>query len=146
MSGGIVTPIAPHIAHDDNNVVEKPDFVRRLIDDHLPAIESVIRLNAEERAKKEQRSEPSAMDCMKAVQEYMPGTPIVPEKPKWVWLNQNVTGFMVITALMALTFGVIGTRGDGAGAAAALEIAKIFAGALVGGAAGAGAAAAATRR
>ena len=61
------------------------------------------------------------------------------------WFHANVTGLMVITAVMALAFGAFGVWGlafSGVSkeiTASFLDIAKLFAGALVGAAGAAGA-------
>lgn len=63
----------------------------------------------------------------------------------WGWLSANVTSFMIITTILTIAFGILGflpILSSGAGAeikgmsTSFLEISKIFAGALVGGAAG----------
>jgi hypothetical protein len=102
---------------------------------YFPVVKEKILLRANELGAPKK---PTAKDFMAALQEYIPGEPIPPVKQRWSWINQNVTGFMVITAIMTITFGVLGisSRVENAGF---LEIAKIFAGALVGGAAGAAA-------
>jgi hypothetical protein len=54
------------------------------------------------------------------------------------WVRDNITGLMVISAFMALAFGILGAWGLQAGGATKeatagfLDIAKLFAGALVG--------------
>jgi hypothetical protein len=54
------------------------------------------------------------------------------------WLRENITGLMVISAFMALAFGVLGAWGISVGGATKeatngfLDIAKLFSGALVG--------------
>jgi hypothetical protein len=65
-------------------------------------------------------------------------------RPKWSWLAQNVTGLMVVAAILALAFGLMGVLGEVSGKlkepSGFLDIAKLFAGALVGAAGGAAAA------
>ena len=73
-----------------------------------------------------------------------------PEKlePPGRWLRDNITGLMLITPLLTITFGVLGAWALSASTTAKdatsgfLDIAKLFAGALIGaaGAAGVGAA------
>jgi hypothetical protein len=54
------------------------------------------------------------------------------------WLRENITGLMVISAFMALAFGILGAWGISVGGATKeatngfLDIAKLFSGALVG--------------
>jgi hypothetical protein len=57
---------------------------------------------------------------------------------RFSWLHDNITGLMVISAFMALAFGYLGAWGLTAGGATQtatagfLDIAKLFAGTLVG--------------
>ena len=59
-----------------------------------------------------------------------------PAAEKRSWLVDNITGLMVVSAFLALAFGVLGVLGlkaePNAVASGFLDIAKIFAGALVG--------------
>lgn len=113
---------------------EEEAILDQLVAMYFPLIKEKIYLKAEEMA----TGRPTPKDFMAALQLYIPGEPFAPVKQRWSWINQNVTGFMAITALMTVLFGVLGivpqVKVDGF-----LEIAKIFAGALVGGAAGAAA-------
>jgi hypothetical protein len=59
-------------------------------------------------------------------------------KSRSSWIHENITGIMVFSAVMALAFGVLGVWGLSAGGnlkdvtSGFLDIAKLFAGALVG--------------
>jgi hypothetical protein len=74
------------------------------------------------------------------------------EKPERTnWIRENITGLMFVTTLLTVTFGVLGAWGLSASADAKtatsgfLDIAKLFAGALVGAAGAAGVSAAAKK-
>ncbi|MGO1075533.1 hypothetical protein [Inquilinus sp. CA228] len=81
----------------------------------------------------------AGVDWMKAFLSYLK---IVEKRElrRWQWVRENITGLMVISAVMALAFGYLGYLGTVAGvdsnlaaqAAGFLDIAKLFAGALVG--------------
>ena len=116
------------------------DIFERLFDLYIPPVKEKIRVRADEIATLAGHNSRTAQDVMKALDEYIPGEPYQPVKPRWGWINQNVTGFMAITAAMTLIFGVLGIMPQ-VKVEGFLEIAKIFAGALVGGAAGAAASA-----
>jgi hypothetical protein len=75
--------------------------------------------------------------------------PVLPSRfSRRSWLQENITGLMLVTAILTVAFGVLGAWGLTAPTAAKdatsgfLDIAKLFAGALVGaaGAVGVGAA------
>jgi hypothetical protein len=112
-----------------------------------------IRARATEIAKTDgDCQEMTAADAFDALREFIPGRPVapsLPERPQG-WFNKNVSGFIGITAVLALCFGALGLVPFFSSVAAQsttyapvaqgfLEVAKIFAGALVGGAAGAAA-------
>jgi hypothetical protein len=78
------------------------------------------------------------VDWMKAFLQYLD----ILERPlrsRTSWLRENVTGLMVIATLMALAFGILGAMGFMSSnpatkdaTAGFLDIAKLFAGAVVG--------------
>ena len=116
-----------------------------------------MRTRASDIAKEDDRQDVIAADVFNALREFIPGKPLPSaatseheELQRQGWFNKNVTGFIGITGGLAIVFGILGlvpfamkTEQNQAYAQVAtgfLEIAKLCAGALVGGAAGAAAA------
>ncbi len=116
----------------------------------LDQVKPKVRQRAEEIAQTNDRKEITVADAIDAIREFIPGKPspsvsAVEPPRRWGWFNRNVTGFIGVTATLAIIFGVLGlvpflkenvSDKYAPVAATFLEIAKIFAGALVGGAAG----------
>jgi hypothetical protein len=116
------------------------ELFKRIQDVYLPPILERVKLRAAEIAKEKEHQFPLAEDVMQAFQDYIPGRRVSEFKHRWVWLNQNVTGFMAVAGFLTLTFGVLALIASlKGGGAEYFEVMKIFAGALVGGAAGAAA-------
>lgn len=114
-----------------------------------------IKAKAKERslelARLDGRDQATSHDIVDSIREFVSYRPSVgpaslPTKEPG-WWNKNVTGFIGITAALTIVFGVLGLLGTlrdlpkefAQVTGSFLEIAKIFAGALVGGAAGAAA-------
>jgi hypothetical protein len=122
-----------------------PTIPEGLWGEFIPRIKSGIIAEYEQLPNKSTQQENQNVDWMRAFLHYVD---IVENRRvrKWSWLRENVTGLMMISAVMALAFGYLGAWGLYAGGqsqtatARFLDIAKLFAGALVG-AAGATAAA-----
>jgi hypothetical protein len=105
-----------------------------------------VRDRAREIAESDKRTEATAVDAFDALKEFIPGKPVTSlPAQRDGWINRNVTGFIGITAVLTIVFGILGLAPlfskefPKEAATGFLEIAKIFAGALVGGAAGAAA-------
>jgi hypothetical protein len=110
---------------------------------YLAPIKVKVGERAREIANSDGRPEFAAGDVFEALKDYVPGKPVAPERQVG-WFNRNVTGFIGITSGLAIIFGLLGivpflikdvSKDYLPIATAFLEIAKIFAGAIVGGAA-----------
>ena len=128
------------------------DLFDRVWEMYADPMRERIRIRAREIAKLDKREDVTASDAFEAIREFLPGRPFPPETntnhpAKSRWWSQNVTGFMFVTGLLTMLFGFFGAvpffldysevqanaiSGETQGF---LEVAKIFAGALVGGAA-----------
>jgi hypothetical protein len=112
---------------------------------YLSSIKPRVVDRAKAIAEADGRSELSAVDVFDALKEYVPGKPVSSDgtSMRFGWFNRNVTGFIGITAGLAIVFGLMGVvpfikdvnKDYLPVASGFLEIAKIFAGAIVGGAA-----------
>jgi hypothetical protein len=116
------------------------DVFDRTWDDYLKPLKAKVRERAMVRAQGDSRQEIDLPDAVEAIQEYVgtknDGSPNRAEG----WFHKNVSGFIGIVAVLAVIFGILGTLPQTKDAASGLfEIAKMLAGALVGGAAGAAA-------
>ena len=109
-------------------------------DEYLAPVLAEIRRNAE----REAGGEPlRATHVFRAFEDYFAHT----HRPRsfGAWLHDNI--FLVLAVLLTLAFGAFGLyHPDDGDVAGFLDISKIFAGAVVGGAAGSGAAVFARRR
>jgi hypothetical protein len=125
------------------------DLFDRIWDLYIDPVKPRIRSRASEIAKADDRSEVTAIDVFEALKEFVPGKQIA-QSPASAssqgWFNRTFAGFTGIAGIMALAFGVLGLVGIFSANASVskategfLEIAKIFAGAMVGGAVGAAA-------
>jgi hypothetical protein len=110
---------------------------------YIESVRPRIKDRATELAKQDERSEPTAIDIFHAIQEFVPGKslPVTMERTQG-WFSRTFSGFTAVAGIMTLAFGVLGLAGANSGSPAVatattgfLEIAKIFAGAMVGGAA-----------
>jgi hypothetical protein len=71
------------------------------------------------------------------------------ESPRPGWIRENITGLMLVTAILTVAFGILGAWGISNSTTATsgfLDIAKLFAGTLVGAAGAAGIGAATAKR
>ena len=105
---------------------------------YLPPVMEKVRRRAVELAESD-KQEPNEIHVFRACDEFFEGrtspASAANRKRFWPWLEANFTGFMIITAALAIIFGYFGVANGNN--KEFLEIAKIFAGALVGAAAGA---------
>jgi hypothetical protein len=112
---------------------------------YIDSVRPRIKDRATEIAKLDERAEPTAIDIFHAIQEFVPGKSQsvgIQSERTLGWFNRTFSGFTAVAGLMALAFGVLGLGGAYLGTEKVaeatkgfLEIAKIFAGAMVGGAA-----------
>lgn len=111
------------------------DDFDRACQKYLPEITAQIRLEAQRRAGRGKRiSEPEAFRALDAYFRTIP-----PLKRGWADLvHENL--FVIIAVLMMMVFGwlAFGSSGEAGGNRAFLDIAEIFAGAVVGSVAGSG--------
>lgn len=105
---------------------------------YFPRVVEDVRKRAIELAVSENKK-PDEIHVFRACDEYFLGKGNLSRKRLWPWLEANFTGFMIITSILAIIFGYFGAVGGEEKNKEFLEIAKIFAGALVGAAAGAAA-------
>jgi hypothetical protein len=111
----------------------------RTWEDYLDPIKTKVWDRATELAQTDGRQQITTADAFDAIREYIPGKAFSPAPPEG-WFHKNITGFIAITAVLTITFGILGTLPQTKDAATGLfEIAKMLAGALIGGAAGAAA-------
>jgi hypothetical protein len=110
---------------------------------YIESVRPRIKDRATELAKQDERSEPTAIDIFHAIEDFVPGKslPATMERTQ-NWFSRTFSGFTAVAGLMTLAFGVLGLAGAYSTSVAVteatkgfLEIAKIFAGAMVGGAA-----------
>lgn len=126
----------------DSAITNSSDALEHMWDMYLAPIKTRIRDRARDNAKTNGHKEIEANDAIEALHAFIPGHPV--DESKNSWFKSNITGFMLVTGVMTLMFGFFGLAPFLIGiketnAASFLEIAKIFAGALVGSAAGAAA-------
>ncbi|WP_315720454.1 MULTISPECIES: hypothetical protein [unclassified Bradyrhizobium] len=122
---------------------ETNEVFDKIWDLYIPPIRQKISNRASEIAKEADRSELEAGDVFVSLNEYIPGNKFPSQmapKPEG-WWNRTFVGFTAVVALMTIAFGVLGVVGliyNPAKEATSgfLEIAKIFAGAVIGGAVG----------
>ncbi|HEX7177009.1 MAG TPA: hypothetical protein VF240_17255 [Pyrinomonadaceae bacterium] len=106
---------------------------------HLATIEQRIRKQAETLAKAEGRDDIEPKDIAQAAQLYAPGELFTAPPRERLTLKEKVlssiSGITLISALLAIAFGIIGYAAAAKGSeitSGAWDIAKIFAGAVVG--------------
>ena len=116
---------------------------------YLPEIIELVKLRADAIAKTKGHATVAPEGVLQAFKDYMPGEILTATKPKWTWMNQNVTGFMVVSGGLAIICGVLAAILSSRAPEQAkdfTEIVKVLVGALIGGAAGAATAAAGPSR
>ena len=104
--------------------------------DHLNLIEEKVRTKAAELAARDGReNKVEPRDIAEAALLYAPGKPCpqsdTSPPPFWRRMALSITGVTLVTAALAIAFGLIGYFA-GKDAPGAFDIAKIFAGAVVG--------------
>ncbi|HEU0083084.1 MAG TPA: hypothetical protein VFQ87_09440 [Bradyrhizobium sp.] len=109
---------------------------------YIESVRPRIKDRAAELAKQDERSEPTAIDIFHAIQDFVPGKAVpATAELRQNWFSRTFSGFTGVAGVMALAFGLLGLGGayikgiDATASGNFLEIAKIFAGAMVGGAA-----------
>ena len=122
---------APATPYDEN--------INRWLEAHLLTIQEKIRSQAQSMADSDGRKTIEPRDIAEAAKLYAPGE-LVPTtlSPEPLTFRQRVlssiSGITLISAILAVVFGIIGyfSRGEAQITAGAWDIAKIFAGAVVG--------------
>jgi hypothetical protein len=126
---------ADEISNSANSLSD--EAFKQVTDVYLPPILEKVRRRAVDLAASANEP-PSQVHVFRACDETFEGRAtahLLTRKRFWPWLEANFTGFMIITAILAIVFGYLGATNSAN--KEFLEIAKIFAGALVGAAAGA---------
>jgi hypothetical protein len=126
----------------ENAAPKEADVFAEVQKQYLPAILDEIRLMAAKRAEAANRSKVEYADAFRAFEEKFGHIPPVQQTASSFWRENS---FVVIMATMTIIFGMLGLaplwfKGEGKigyDAAQFLDIAKLFAGVIVGGAAGA---------
>ena len=113
----------------------------RVRDEYMPAVYEEIRLQAQRKCG---GGELRPLDVFRAFEDYFSGLPRG-GRPRSGFVQENI--FLLSTLFLTLVFGLFGLyHGDEDEVSSFLDIAKIFAGAVVGGAAGSTVASMARRR
>ena len=120
---------------------DKSDAVfEQVRDEYMPSVYEEIRLQAQ---RKSGGGELRPIDTFRAFEEYFTGLPR--ERSQSSFVQDNI--FLLSALFLTIVFGLFGLyHGDESEVASFLDIAKIFAGAVVGGAAGSTVASMARRR
>jgi hypothetical protein len=120
------------MADSDATVWSGDKVFDQVKDMYLPPILEKVKARARDLANQDQREEIVAVDAFNAFQELMSGKGITVMRKSLFYENM----FMFTVAALAIIFGAFGATGF-AKTEGFVEIAKMLAGALVGGAAGA---------
>ena len=120
---------------------DKSDAVfEQVRDEYMPSVYEEIRLQAQRKCG---GGELRPIDAFRAFEEYFSGLPRARSQSGFV--QENI--FLLSALFLTITFGLFGLyHGDESEVSSFLDIAKIFAGAVVGGAAGSTVASMARRR
>ena len=109
------------------------------INDYFKGLTAVINGRALAIAQEQGRKDVQARDVAQACSEIAPGSPFPKEQTFWQRIGSTITGITLISAILAIVFGGIGFAGLRWGGAqgaesvkAFIDIAQIFAGAVVG--------------
>jgi len=108
------------------------------LDEHLSIVRQNILDEAKRIAKLDNREGPvvEPKDIAEAAKRFAPGTEVpakeTPKQTTWQTLVEWASSPMFVSALLAIAFGILGVYRGGQGA---FDIAKVFAGAIVGSAA-----------
>lgn len=113
------------------------DASDRWLEEHLNSIRKKIELFAAQLISDEGLSREMAI--ARATQQFAPGkvfeTPMTTEEgptPFWTRIFDSFTGITLVSAVLAIVFGLLGYLTDHENAQRMLDISKIFAGAVVG--------------
>ena len=132
------------IKGQSGNVYRKPDSSSEIaesggsqwLDEHLDTLRQSIFKEASSRAKAKGHDEPEPRDIAQAALLFAPGDPSPPYDRFYSLTKIGITGVTLVSSLLAIAFGLIGMYQTRAGnaqmASGAFDIAKIFAGAIVG--------------
>jgi len=118
------------------------DVFERVRDEYMPAVYDEIRLLAQRKCG---GGELRPLDVFRAFEEYFSGLPRGARPQSSAFVQENI--FLFSALFLTVVFGLFGLyHGDEDEVSSFLDIAKIFAGAVVGGAAGSTVASMARRR
>jgi hypothetical protein len=103
------------------------------LDGHLDDIRKKIEVRAQELARENERPRPELVDYSKAALEYTSDKPRPADMSRWDRILSFLTNVTLVSTFLAIVFGVIGFLDHGSAASSGfIDIAKIFAGAIVG--------------
>jgi hypothetical protein len=108
------------------------------LDDHLQGIRSQILREAKYLASRSKRDQVAPLDVAEAAGKFAPGKRFPAEPPFWQRIGSSLSAITLVSAALAALFALIGvvlnwqTGGAQAGSSGYFDIAKIFAGAIVG--------------
>ncbi len=143
-----MSTIGDTVAWTEENAEMLDDIERK----YLPTVRLSVKEIALQRARHNGYETPSYLDIFRAVEEYYGNRASVERQEKLPSIWAREYAFLLIVGFMTIVFGILGLFPTVFGAApgdsqtvAFLDIAKIFAGAVVGGAAGATASSLAAR-
>lgn len=115
---------------------ETDDGSAKWLEKHLDTIEDRILNEARSLAKSEGRAELEPKDIAVAAMHYAPGNRFpdvnLSDTPFLQRISASISGITMMSAALAIMFGLIGMFGADAAKQSAYDIAKIFAGAVVG--------------
>jgi len=119
------------------------DVDRQWLDKHLATIRRLIILEAVRNARDRDSDTPEGLDVAEAARRFAPGKKY-PVGTLWERTKTSLSGITLVSAVLAIVFGILGILvgrahlTDAGTTSAYFDIAKLFAGAIVG-SAGAGA-------
>jgi len=129
---------------DTSKAEAAPDHVFNTVEQqYMPAVLQKIRKQAEKLAKEEGRTQPNYVDSFRAFEEMFAGHGSLDQPVKQSWYRENI--FLLVAVAMTIIFGLMGLLPYWLGSNVAnlaykpdvyLDISKLFAGVVVGGAAG----------
>jgi hypothetical protein len=110
----------------------------KFLDTHLLRIRQLIVDEARRIAKDRSVQRPEGMDVAEAARKFAPGVQFPAEPSLWERTKGSLSGVTVVSAVLAVVFGLLGVwvarghLGEAGSYTAYFDIAKLFAGAIVG--------------
>lgn len=116
------------------SVPEIPEHLNAYLDDQLAIVRSLIINEARSLAKRSNRETLEPNDIAEAATQFAPGKRFPGEPKFWQRIASSISAITLISAVLAIVFGVIGAFAGSqpANASGYFDIAKLFAGAIVG--------------